>query len=77
MYKPCYIHVATNDFPVIVLICRSAQQAILQALYTNTSAFQTALDQYIDWTPEAAAALEESIRSGPMNILCLADQVRK
>ena len=61
----------------VLTICRSSQQAILQALDTNTSAFQTALDQYIDWTPEAAAALEDSIRSGPIEVKCSTDQVRK
>ena len=62
---------------IVYLICRSAQQAILNALATSPSAFENALDQYIDWTPEAAAALEESIRSGPIEAGCSTDQVRK
>ena len=59
---------------IIIMICRSTQQAILRALDTSKSAFQTALNQNIDWTPEAAAALEESIRSGPIQAECT-DQV--
>ena len=66
---PCVITI------VNFIIFRSTQRAILQALDTSTSAFQTALDQYIDWTPETAAALEESIRSGPIKAECSTDQV--
>ena len=60
---------------IILFYFRSAQQAILQALNRGTAAFQSALDQHIDWTPEAAAALEDSIRSGPIQARCSTDQV--
>jgi hypothetical protein len=38
-------------------------------------AFENALNQYVSWTPEAAVALEDSIRNGPIQAICSTDQV--
>ena len=53
---------------------RATQQTILTALGTSNSAFEEALNQHITWTPEAAAALETSIRSGPIYAGCATDE---
>ena len=39
-------------------------------LSRNTTLAEAALDRYIDWTPAAAAALQESVRSGDLNTFC-------
>ena len=49
----------------------------MTALDTSTSAFEEALNEHITWTPEAAAALEASIRNGPIYAVCTTDQVRE
>ena len=49
----------------------------MDALNTSNSAFAEVLNQHITWTSDAAAALETSIRSGPIFAGCSADQVRK
>ncbi|MCG8621096.1 MAG: hypothetical protein MJE68_03705, partial [Proteobacteria bacterium] len=55
--------------------CRATQLAIISALQSSRSDFENALNQYISWTPEAATALEDSIRSSPIAAVCLTDQV--
>ena len=56
---------------------RAVRQTIMDALNTSNSAFEEALNQHITWTPDAAAALETSIRSSPILAGCSTDQVRK
>ena len=66
---------AEGNPSITVNFCRAAQLAILSALERSTSDFENALNQYISWTPEAATALEDSIRSGPIAAGCSTDQV--
>ena len=51
-------------------IYRDDRTAILQAFDRGTSAFEAALNQYVDWTSQAAADLEDSIKSGPLLPKC-------
>ena len=53
---------------------RDDQNAILQAAGSSSSAFENALNRYIDWTPQVAADLEDSIRSGPLSPRCQSNQ---
>ena len=36
----------------------------------NTARAEAALDRYIDWTPAAAAALQESVLNGDLFTIC-------
>ena len=59
---------------IYINTCRAAQSAILQGYSGGSASFEAAINQYITWTPEAAAGLEESIRSGPLTPICRTDQ---
>ena len=49
--------------------------ALVTAWTTGSNAeAEAALNQYIDWTPAAAQALEESVRSGNLLTICGTDQ---
>lgn len=52
-----------------------ALETVFEALYQNTSAEAAAvLNKYIDWTPEAAAVLQESVPRGNVIAYCTSDQ---
>ena len=46
------------------------RNAIVEAYQRSTAAFESAINDHIQWSPEAAAGLEDSIKSGPLQPAC-------
>ena len=49
---------------------RNVQPLLEGWLSGNTRRAEQALDRYIEWTPAAAAALQESVLEGDLSTIC-------
>lgn len=58
---------------MIPFICRNLDPLLAAWLGGNQEMAAAALNQYIDWTPEAAAALQESVLGGDLFTVCSTD----
>lgn len=54
-------------------VCRNIQPAIEALAYNSTEVAADTLNRLIDWTPAAAAGLQESVLGGGLYTICLTD----